>query len=82
MSEKINEGGPAFPIPEWSDAHGTIMPAQYGMSLRDYFASQALAAHADLITVSAVEEDIRAQMLFIAKIAYAQADAMLKARGE
>ncbi len=37
MSEKLNDGGPAFPVPG--------NPAtQPGMSLRDWFAGQAMAA--------------------------------------
>lgn len=44
MSEPINDGGPAFPN---NDAHGCAFP---GMTLRDWFAGQALAgfmAHPD-----------------------------------
>lgn len=37
----INDGGPAFPVPEWSDAHGNIAPQEYGMTLRAYFAAHA-----------------------------------------
>lgn len=62
------DGGPAFA--------GQVGPS--GMSLRDYFAGQALAgmcAHPDglhLITAEALRED--------ANLAYALADAMLAAR--
>ena len=43
MSTPINYGGPAFPRPgidtNWAEGH----LAQQGMTLRDYFAGQALA---------------------------------------
>ena len=37
MSERINDGGAAFPSDYFSH------PPQHGMTLRDYFAGQALA---------------------------------------
>ena len=59
-----NDGGPAFPAPSITD----------GMTLRDYFAAKAmqgLCAHPE--SPDWDESDI-------AKSAYDQADAMLKAR--
>ena len=38
MNTEINDGGPAFPIPESDYEDGRT-----GMTLRDYFAGQALA---------------------------------------
>jgi hypothetical protein len=60
---KINDGGPAFPIPDegWP-----------GMTLRDWFAGQALAG------ISAQYGTGDAAM--IAVECYEHADAMLKAR--
>ena len=80
MSEPINDGGPAFPVPMFArEADGQPMSAtEYGlggMSLRDWFAGKALVAlphigcGGDLNTEDA------------AKAAYQIADAMLKARG-
>lgn len=78
---KIDDGGPAFPLvysatsdrtntPEWSiKAHG-------GMSLRDYFAGQALCEYlaAHMANDKQVDEDV------VADCAYSMADAMLRAR--
>jgi len=38
MSDTINDGGPAFPLPSEPG-----FPAEMGMTLRDWFAGQALA---------------------------------------
>lgn len=77
MSHEINDGGPAFPADiqrrdpvttEWGD-----MPPQ-GMTLRDYFAGQALAgmvANPDIEIMRPHE---------YASDAYLYADAMMKAR--
>ena len=35
---KINDGGPAFPMPASTDGNGNVTFAEYGMSLRDWFA--------------------------------------------
>ena len=65
-------GGPAFPV-------GNVN----GMSLRDYFAAKAMQSYAsDKEFVDAcvfMEKDVKEE---IARVAYAQADAMLKAREE
>lgn len=42
MSTQINDGGPAFPWEDMKDTTGQSS-ASSGMSLRDYFAGQALA---------------------------------------
>jgi hypothetical protein len=80
MKMKINDGGPAFPMQvrmEHSEDQGkdyreTIEDP--GMSLRDWFAGQALAG---LISVQKVEH-ISADSL--AKSAYNVADGMLAER--
>ncbi|MEY4034570.1 MAG: hypothetical protein RL492_1764 [Verrucomicrobiota bacterium] len=91
---KINDGGPAFPMPEWQDAHGTIIPAEYGMSLRDYFAIHADVSGTQFPTIQAMADFIGVDLpnnpdfsflmqvaaMAHAKIKYAVADAMLKAR--
>jgi hypothetical protein len=76
MSEK-QDGGPAFPNPpntkNWDAVHG-VYTQHGGMTLRDWFAGQALAgmcANADE-SYRPYEE--------LAKRAYLQADAMIAAR--
>ena len=64
MSDSINTGGPAFPIASDTIGHCS------GMELRDYFAAKAITAF-----VFAGSDYDRA-----ATEAYAQADAMLRAR--
>ena len=66
MSTPIDDGGPAFPN---NDAHGC---AYTGMTLRDWFAGQALAASCP----------IGYPVKGIAKRAYEAADAMIAAREE
>lgn len=80
MNNQTNDGGPAFPseieVPNYrgSGAIGeTITVKQRGMSLRDWFAGQALMAVFDYNTEAGVEMNI-------ARSAYRMADAMLKAR--
>jgi hypothetical protein len=81
MNDKINTGGPAFPVQYSNEADGpTVMPSE-GMSLRDYFAAKAMpacyaeyCAHANL---QGYDEDWK---MGVALDAYAMADAMLKAR--
>ena len=70
MSEK-NNGGPAFPV-----AHDGFY--KLGMTLRDWFAGQALAGMATLYAVAGgVSEDIAKAN---ATVSYLMADAMLKER--
>ncbi len=75
------DGGPAFPIPlHQGQAYNATV--HKGMSLRDYFAGQALAgvyANKDLLlAVESVGQDH--SIATAAKVAYAVADAMLAAR--
>jgi len=70
----INDGGPAFPM-SYDNSLAYTYPSHQGMTLRDWFAGQALAGllacgeahdeHTDSVTAGA---------------AYKMADAMLKAR--
>jgi hypothetical protein len=73
MSAPINDGGPAFPVADTVHSTGQVQYGFTGMTLRDYFAGQALAgALADpTCDLSPIE---------LAKIAYREADAMLAAR--
>lgn len=76
MTDKINDGGPAFPCS--ISKHDPITHAPYedahaGMSLRDYFAGQALAGSAAHLQTSGDPD-------YVAVWAYKYADAILRAR--
>lgn len=67
----INNGGPAFPVPEVVLQSGVVYPSNArGMTLRDWFAGQAMAA---LIANNMLSDTTSG-------IAYCYADAMLAAR--
>ena len=65
--DQINDGGPAFPC---TDAKGFVSD---GMSLRDYFAGQALAG-------MLANPELPTDAEYIAKWSYLNADAMLAER--
>jgi hypothetical protein len=74
-----NDGGPAFP------SHGSMGEvAQEGMTLRDYFAAAALQG--SLSTIEEYSHELKRAgsktplEVFMARLAYTYADAMLKAR--
>jgi hypothetical protein len=74
MADRTDDGGPAFPREDYqrSDA-----PGQRGMSLRDYFASQALEGGlGEYFTAG----DAWTDYTDFAESCYRIADAMLKAR--
>ena len=72
MTDKSKDGGPAFPLTVQLPTSWCEMP---GLSLRDYFAAQAITSVAASDNWGTeTEEDVAAA-------AYAIADAMLKARG-
>lgn len=84
MSEKIKTGGAAFPSGEtYYDGAGNLRgknSLHEGMTLRDYFAGKAMSgilAHLE----NHMERFLDLHDEDIAKFAYRQADAMLKARG-
>ena len=68
----INTGGPAFP----HTIEHLHEPMTTGMTLRDYFAAQAMQ-----VLLSAVDVDISDRQ-WMAERAYAFADTMLKVREE
>lgn len=72
---KINDGGPAYPAQPLGSDGLPYMEASRGMSLRDWFAGQALAESTREIWSEHRYEHVAAR-------AYAIADAMLKAREE
>lgn len=75
---KKDDGGPAFPIVTTeTNEHGLIFPfVTPGMTLRDYFAAQALTEFASFISVNLAEETVKV----VARISYQMADAMLAER--
>ena len=78
---KINDGGPAFPF--WNP--GTSLDGQQtGMTLRDWFAGQALAGITSALTEEEIENLANGVKggKFIAVASYALADAVLAAREE
>lgn len=72
MSDKTNDGGPAFP----RTSNLPYTKSQEGMSLRDYFAGQAVAG-----LLSDKNFFLANPNNGIALTCYELADAMLKARG-
>lgn len=80
---KINDGGPAFPRPStvWNlpDGRQTGTEDQTGMTLRDWFAGQALAGMA---SISLDDGDMVMGWADMAKAAYTAADAMLAERAK
>ena len=73
MSTPTN-GGPAFPEPFVPQSSGFTLNMHPGMSLRDWFAGQAMAA------LFARDDTFAYGRAEIAELAYQQADAMLAAR--
>lgn len=69
-----NTGGPAFPLHN----HGVQTLGMHisGMTLRDYFAAKAMQSAFVEASFGFTLEDYR----HLSKVAYAMADAMLKAR--
>ena len=87
MSGPIYDGGPAFPC-QPKDAQGNPMgPLECGMSLRDWFAGQALSgilSNQKIVeSLMQIAENHKSPWgNAISICAYQQADAMLEARKE
>jgi hypothetical protein len=87
MSAPIDDGGPAFPCPSFhEDATGSWPKGFPGISMRDYFAGQALAG---MIASESFQGKQRMSALakqgidvagFYAMSSYALADAMITER--
>lgn len=85
MSEAPKDGGAAFPSPGIAIDFATQdqQGAYAGMTLRDYFAAKAMAAITDRSYIDDIQPGrATAALECVANIAYAIADAMLKARGQ
>lgn len=70
-----NDGGTAFPTLETETCH-----PQFGMSLRDYFAAQALRDFMGAIAAGGWLSHNETQYAAYAKMAYRAADALLAER--
>ena len=81
MNTAINDGGPAFPVPDSHHANGQVQYGANGMTLRDWFASQALeddiSEHAGGWLVKSSKWEFTRE-----QAKYRYADAMLAARLE
>lgn len=75
MDSEHNDGGPAFPFGQVGELTGQPINGFFapGMTLRDWFAGQALAGALANSSIDCSTEDC-------AKIAYGHADAMLAER--
>jgi hypothetical protein len=91
MSTPINDGGPAFPGFSNTSGYGNVKPFimpsgevvwqehSPGMTLRDWFAGQALAGFsADMKSWRFKDDQLTPQE--VARMCYVSADAMLAAR--
>jgi len=74
----INDGGPAFPVPDSHHANGQVQYGANGMTLRDWFAGQALAGL--LASPRGPVDGGAITDSWVAENAYIVADAMLRAR--
>lgn len=84
MEQKINDGGPAFPVTTIQpDGKGGMMPDYTisGMSLRDYFAAKAMQASISGFLAQRGRV-IEGDATVIARASYNMADAMLRVRAE
>lgn len=82
---KIDDGGPAYPVVDvGQDSYGVTRAhaVSIGMSLRDYFAGQALVGMLSNVEAMKLGRPISGESMegWIALAAYEFADAMLRAR--
>lgn len=84
MSNPRDDGGPAFPVARGTAVTGDEYPdAHYpGMSLRDYFAGQAMSVFASHLGQEDWDDGVvkKTSADEFAEAAYVMADAMLEAR--
>lgn len=79
MSTQPDDGGPAFPVADTVHSSGQVQYGFNGMSLRDYFAGQALAG-LEAYAGSIIFREGQTSTQLIAQASYEMADAMLAAR--
>ena len=83
MSNTKNDGGPAFPALKTTvnKSPGVYSSeVEPGMTLRDYFAAKAMPIAMQQALGAITDEDSASAMDLVPRLAYAMADAMLKAR--
>jgi len=81
--KEINDGGPAFPFPDIVNANGDVQSGCNGMSLRDYFAGQALTgllSNTSLLEMCDHNLPKHSTRMAASIYAYGLADSMIKAR--
>lgn len=80
---KKETGGSAFPVNYVSDENGNVISyAEFGMTLRDYFAGQALALTKWTLKGENPSEKRQEYAQEIASAAYSIADAMIAERSK
>ena len=72
MTDKINTGGPAYPVP--------MNNCDHGMTLRDYFAGHVLPAIYEDCTGTSPSNGCETWSQMVAREAFDIADAMIAAR--
>ena len=82
MSSQINNGGPAFPSGKSeTPGHENSLPYHEGMTLRDWFAGQALAHIGnEYVAHGEITRQAQEHAMTLAAHAYNIADAMIAAR--
>lgn len=81
----MNDGGPAFPVPDSHNANGDIQYGHTGMSLRNYIAIQAMKGDWAAQSESTGEwsnETQEENLLMRARLYYRMADVMIKVSKE
>jgi hypothetical protein len=79
MDTPINDGGPAFPLQDWDECIHSRR-TETGMTLRDWFAGQALAGFA--ANPRMIDSRSPATLEIVSEWSFEAADAMIKARKE
>jgi hypothetical protein len=85
MNQNIDDGGPAFPVPDSHNANGDIQYGHYGMSLRNYIAIQAMQgdwASQSKSTGEWSNETKEEHLATRARVYFRMADAMIKVSKE
>jgi len=81
MSATINDGGSAFPLAASTMPNGEYQWQEHGMSLRDWFAGQALAQIGnEYVARGEITRHAQEHAMRLAAHAYNIADAMIAAR--
>jgi hypothetical protein len=82
MTNTKHDGGPAFPQSrvQVGEDNSLVETVTGGMTLRDWFAGQALASVIPTCNMEDIREDDKTKEMLFARKVYRIADAMLKAR--